>query len=90
MLAPHPKAKDFHHAHARNTSPGNEGPVYTSLAEASAANTGDNCYILDSSSDPLWFVVCGMTPEPFQNNEADLKRWIKDISIKGRINKDNM
>ena len=90
MLAKDPHTKDFHHAHARNNSPGDEGTVYPTLAAASAANTGDDCYILHSDADPLWLVVCGKSPAGFGDTPSDLKNWFEHVTIKGRINKDNV
>jgi hypothetical protein len=84
VLAIHPAAQDFHHAHARNATH-DEGPLYLTLADASAENHGSNCYVLHSSTDPTWLVVCGKSPSSVR--EADLENWFHDISVKGRIDK---
>jgi len=85
MLGIPPAAQDFHHAYARNNSQGNEGPVYESLAQASEDNTGTNCYILSSTTDPTWLVVCGRNPSGF--DEHRLASWFRDVKVKGRIDK---
>lgn len=86
MLGIPPAAQDIHHAWVRNNSQGNEGPVYRSLEEASDANRGSNCYILSSSTDPVWLVVCGRNPAG--TNSAALANWSRDIVVKGRIDRE--
>lgn len=88
MLAVHPAARDAHHAYARNNGSGDEGPLYQSLAEASDANVGSNCYILSSSVDPTWLVVSGKRPSSI--GEADLAEWFRDVRVRGRIDKDKV
>ena len=87
MLAIHPAARDFHHAYARDNCSGNEGAVYRSLHDASDDNYGSNCYILSSSTDPTWLVVCGKSPSSFGQDE--LAHWFRDVTIKGRIEREH-
>jgi len=85
MLGIPPAAQDFHHAYARNNSQGNEGPIYESLQAASDANPGTSCYVLSSSTDPTWLIVCGKGPTGF--DEGRLANWFRDVTVKGRIDK---
>lgn len=85
MLGIPPAAQDFHHTYVRNNSQGSEGPVYDSLQQASDENRGTNCYVLSSSTDPTWLVVCGKGPSAF--DEGRLENWFRDIRVKGRIDK---
>lgn len=86
MLAIHPAAQDFHHAYARDNCSGNEGPIYSSLIDASHDNFGSNCYILSSSTDPTWLVVCGKSPSSVGPDA--LSQWFRDVTVKGRIDRD--
>ena len=88
MLGIHPAAKDFHHTYARNNGPGDEGPIYESLQDASDDNVGSNCYILSSSTDPTWLVVCGRSPSSI--GADDLDYWFRDVTILGRIDRDHV
>ncbi|MGB7183883.1 MAG: hypothetical protein WA888_03415 [Burkholderiaceae bacterium] len=88
MLGIHPGARDFHHAFARNNSSGDEGPLYFSLLEASAEHFTSNCYILGSSTDPTWLIVCGKYPSAFDEHALD--EWFRDVRIVGRIDKQSL
>ena len=79
--------KDFHHKHVQKNSPGDEG-VFNSHAEASESMDLKRCYIMAVDSDDLWFVLCG--PRPTGYGERELDKWLKGITIKGRIGKDNV
>ena len=85
MLGIHPGGRDYHHAYVRDHC-SDEGPLYTSLLDATAQNRGSNCYILVSSVDPTWYVIAGKSPTNYRADEVH--EWFQDITVRGRIDKD--
>ena len=80
--------KDYHHKHVQKIWADEGLTVYKTLKEASEANSGEDCYVLSSTIDDIWFVCCGTYPtEAYGDNETDLKKWYKGVSVKGRISK---
>lgn len=87
MLGIHPGCRDYHHAYVRDHCT-DEGRLYLNFQDALADNPGTNCYVLASSTDPVWYVVSGKSPTNFRADELD--DWFPDITVRGRIDRDSM